>query len=87
MRLVDHDEEVVWEVVDEAVRRLARLALVDVPRVVLDAAAEPDLLHHLEVEGGAHPQALGLEQLSLARSSWARRSASSTLMVLDGTRA
>jgi hypothetical protein len=37
-----------------------------VARVVLDAAAEPDLLHHLEVEGRAHPEALGLEQLALA---------------------
>ena len=39
---------------------------VDVPRVVLDAVAEADLLHHLEVEAGAHAQPLGLEQLALA---------------------
>lgn len=65
VRLVDHDEEVVGEVVEEAVRRLARLAAVDVPGVVLDARAESDLLHHLEVERGAHPEPLGLEQLAL----------------------
>ena len=34
-------------------------------RVVLDAVAEADLLHHLEVVLGAHAQALGLEQLAL----------------------
>jgi hypothetical protein len=33
--------------------------------VVLDAVAEADLLHHLEVVLGAHAQALGLEQLAL----------------------
>ena len=34
-------------------------------RVVLDAVAEADLLHHLEVVLGAHAQALRLEQLAL----------------------
>ena len=42
-----------------------RAAAVDRARVVLDAVAEPDFLHHLEVVLGAHPQALGLEQLPL----------------------
>ena len=37
------------EVVDERRRRLARLAARQVARVVLDAVAEPHLLHHLEV--------------------------------------
>ena len=41
-------------------------AAVDVPRVVLDARAEPDLLHHLDVVVGAHPQPLRLQQLALA---------------------
>ena len=65
VRLVDDDQEVVGEVVEQAVRRLARRAAVDVPRVVLDAVAEADLLHHLEVERGAHAQPLRLEQLAL----------------------
>ena len=63
--LVDHDEEVVREVVEQTVRRLPGHPAVDVPGVVLDAAAEADLLHHLEVERGAHPQPLRLEQLAL----------------------
>ena len=45
--------------------RGACAAAVDVPRVVLDARAEPDLPHHLDVVVGAHPQALGLQQLAL----------------------
>ena len=49
----------------QRVGRLARAAAVDGRRVVLDAVAVPDLLHHLEVVLGAHPQALGLEQLAL----------------------
>ena len=63
---VDHDEEVVGEVVEQAVRRFARLTAVDVPRVVLDARAESDLLHHLEVERGAHAESLRFEQFALA---------------------
>ena len=65
VRLVDDEQVVVGEVVEQRVRRLARLPAVDVHRVVLDAAAEPDLPHHLEVVLGAHAQALRLEQLAL----------------------
>ena len=65
VRLVDHDEVVVGEVVEQRVRRRAGAAPVDVARVVLDAAAEPDLAHHLEVVARAHAQPLGLEQLAL----------------------
>ena len=66
VRLVDDEQEVVREVVDQAVRRGPRRPAVDVSRVVLDAAARPDLAHHLDVVGGAHPQPLRLEQLALA---------------------
>ena len=65
VRLVDDQEEVVGEEVEEGVGGLARLAAVDVAGVVLDAVAEADLLHHLQVVLGAHAQALGLEQLAL----------------------
>ena len=53
--LVDHASQR-REVVEQRVRRLAGLAAVDVARVVLDAAAESDLPHHLEVVVGAHPE-------------------------------
>ena len=46
-------------------RRLARAAAVERRRVVLDPVAVADLLHHLEVVLGAHPEALGLEELAL----------------------
>ena len=65
VRLVDDQQEVLGEVVEQCVRRRARRATVDVPRVVLDAAAEPDLPHHLDVVGRAHAQPLRLEQLPL----------------------
>ena len=58
-------QEVVGEEVEQRVGRLARAAAVDGRRVVLDAVAEPDLLHHLEVVLGAHAQPLRLEQLAL----------------------
>ncbi len=63
--LVDHEQEVVGEVVEQRERRLAVVATVDVHRVVLDAVAVADLADHLEVVLGAHPEALGLEQLAL----------------------
>ena len=65
VRLVDHHEVVVGEVVEERVGHLARAAAVEAARVVLDPRAHPDLAHHLEVVGGAHPQALRLEQLAV----------------------
>jgi hypothetical protein len=80
VRLVDDEQEVVGEEVEQRVRRLARLASVDVTRVVLDARAEAELLQHLEVERRAHAQALRLEQLALPSSS-ASRSPSSVSIV------
>ncbi len=65
VRLVDDQEEVVGEVVEQGVRGGTGAAPVDVAGVVLDTRAEPDLTHHLDVVGGAHPQPLGLEQLAL----------------------
>jgi hypothetical protein len=63
--LINNDNEIVWEIVEERVRWLTRLATVHVHRVVFDAAAEPDLFHHLEIISRAHPQPLCLEQLVL----------------------
>ena len=65
VRLVEDEQEVLGEVVDEAVGGRAGGAAVDVAAVVLDAVAEADLAHHLEVVGRAHAQALGLEELAL----------------------
>ena len=47
--LVDEADEVLGEVVDQAVRPLARLAAVEDPRVVLDPRAEAHLAQHLHV--------------------------------------
>ena len=65
VRLVDDQQEVLREVVEQAVRRAAGTATVDVPRVVLDAGAGADLAHHLDVVAGPHPQPLCLQQLLL----------------------
>ena len=65
MRLVDHDEVVVREVVEQRVRGAAGRSTVDVPRVVLDPRAEADLAEHLEVVGRPHPEPFGFEELAL----------------------
>ena len=64
VRLVDEDDEVVGEVVDQGVRRRARRAVVEDPRVVLDPRAEAELLEHLDVVLGALPQPMRLELLA-----------------------
>ena len=64
MRLVDEDDEVVGEVVDQRVRRAARRAAVEDPRVVLDPRARTQLLEHLHVVLGALPEPVRLEQLA-----------------------
>ncbi len=65
VRLVDEADEVVGEVVDQAVRAVAGAAPVEDLRVVLDAVAEAELAHHLEVELRALAQAVRLEQLAV----------------------
>ncbi len=59
------DEEVFGEVVDERGRRLAGLAVRQVAGVVLDAAAEAHLLHHLEVVEGPLLEPLLLDEFDL----------------------
>ena len=66
VRLVDDQEEVLREVVEQCVGRGARGAAVDVHGVVLHARARADLAEHLQVVGGAHAQALGLQEPAVA---------------------
>jgi hypothetical protein len=63
--LVDEADEVLGEVVDEAVRPVAGVAAVEDPRVVLDAVAEAHLPQHLHVVLRALAQAVGLQELAL----------------------
>ncbi len=64
VRLVDDEEEVLRQKVHQRVRPRAGRASAQVAGVVLDAVAEAHLLHHLEVELGAHLDALGLDELA-----------------------
>ena len=65
VRLVEHAEEVVGEVVEQGVRHLAGFPTVEEPRVVLDPGAGADLAEHLEVVGRPHPQPLRFQQFAL----------------------
>ena len=62
VRLVDHQQEILWKKIDQRARARAGRAGVEVARIILDAGAETHLKHHLEVILGAHPDALGLKQ-------------------------
>ncbi len=57
-------EEVLREIVEQRRRRIAGFATGEMARVVLDAVAEPHLLHHLEVVERALLEALLLEEAS-----------------------
>ena len=61
VRLVDEDHVVGREVIEQRVRRRARRPAVEDPRVVLDAVAEAELLHHLQVVLGPLPDPVRLE--------------------------
>ena len=61
MALVDDAEHVLGKVIDQGKRRLARLATVQMTRIVLDAVAEAHGLEHLKIIIGALLQALSLE--------------------------
>ena len=62
--LIDHQQRVLRQIIEQARRRLARLAPRQEARVILDAGAIADLVHHLQVEQRALLQALGLEELA-----------------------
>src|SRR5690606_20879338 len=47
------------------VRGLTGLAAVHVHRIVFDARAETDLLHHFQIKSGAHAQPLFFDELAL----------------------
>ncbi len=65
MGLVDEADEVLGEVVEQAVGARSGRAAVEDPRVVLDPGAEAQLAQHLHVVLGALPEAVRLEQLPL----------------------
>ena len=51
---VDHQQKVLREIVEQAVRRRAGRPTVDVARIVLDARTRAHLSHHLDVIAGSH---------------------------------
>ena len=49
MTFVDNHQIIFWEKIEQAIRTLARLAAIEIARVVLDARTVPQLFHHLHV--------------------------------------
>ncbi len=66
MRFVDDHQRVARQVIDQRRWRLARRTPGQVARIVLDALAEADLQHHLDIEARALLDALRLDQLRLS---------------------
>ena len=60
--LVGEHQRVVGQIFEQRGRRLAGLSAGQPARIVLDAGAAAGRLHHLEVEGGALLEPLGLQQ-------------------------
>jgi hypothetical protein len=66
VRFIDEHQCIARQVVDQGRRRLAGRAPRQMARIVLDALAEADLEHHLDVEARALFDALRLDQLRLS---------------------
>ncbi len=66
MGFVDDGEEVTGEKVDQRVGPGTGRAATGMAGVILDAIAVAHLLHHFQIEGGPHLQALRFEELALA---------------------
>jgi hypothetical protein len=56
---------IVRQVVEQRGRRFARQASGKMARIILDAVAVADLLHHFEIEHGALIEALRFDELAL----------------------
>ena len=65
VRLIQHQQVILREEVQEGAGARAGRAGGQVPRVILDAGAEPHLLHHLQVVFGAHLDPLRLQQFAV----------------------
>jgi len=66
VRFVDDEQIVLGEIIDQGRGALPRLAAAKVARIILDARAVTDLLHHLQVEAGTLLEPLGFEQFVAA---------------------
>ena len=64
MAFVDYRKEILGEVVHQGKRRFPRLPSRKVPGIVFDAAAVPQLLHHLQVVIGPLFQPLGFQEMT-----------------------
>ena len=80
--LVGEDDGVVGDVLEEGRGRLARLPPGQVAGIVLDAVAGAGRLEHLEVEGGALLEPLGLERACPRRRAGRGAGASSAWIAL-----
>ena len=65
MRLVDHHEIVVGEVIQQTGRTFSRLTSADMARIILDAGTGTDLRQHFQIEICALIESLRFQQLSL----------------------
>ena len=65
MAFIDDEQGVFGQVFEQGRGRLTGRASGQIAAVVLDPGADAGCLHHLQIEGAALLQALGLEQLAL----------------------
>ena len=80
VRLVDHDEKILGEIVEQARGSLAGGATAQMARIVLDAGTGADLEHHLDVEVAFGTPAAGPPAACSPAGARSSRSASSARM-------
>ena len=64
--LIYNEQKILREIIKQGEWRLTRVTTINMHGIVLDSIAITHLLNHFEVVLRAHPQPLGLQQLSLA---------------------
>ena len=70
MGFIDDDQGIARQIVEQCRRRLARLLAGQVPRIILDPAAETHLFQHLQVEHRPLMKPLRLEQFAFLDQLW-----------------
>ena len=64
MRFIDEDQEVIREIVEERIRRLAGFAAGEVARIVFDARAVAHFFHHFHIVARALFQTLCFQEMA-----------------------
>src|SRR5699024_5504186 len=65
VRLINDDKKIVGKIIKQTVWSFPGLSAVNMPGIVFDARAEPNLFHHLKVKSCSHAKSLLFDEFVL----------------------